>query len=444
MSQSTAFITDGAYENVFLNLGTKNDRGSHTKIATPYLLNYQDLDNLYQSDGFARKIIDVSSEEMVRAGYCLEGVEDESVVLSALENISAQEKICDALRWCALHGGSLIVMLIDDGGLLEDPLNVGTIKSVEQLRVYDRWQVTRYVKYDDPKDFRFGSTKIYQVSPVEGAPYYVHETRCLVFDGVPIPDRIRENNDGWGASKLQQCFDQLKSFGLSYYWANQLLERAQQAVHGIPELTNILRSPGGENLVRKRVDLVDMTRSINNTIVIDSNESYELKSTSLSGVSDIMDRMGLALSAVSGMPESLLFGRQQGGLNSTGKSDLENWYAKTAREQNTILLPQLDKLVTIQLHALGQYTDKYLIKFKPLFVPSQKDMTETGYKRAQTFEILNSIGALDSTEIRKMLPAEGYFIDDIDDSEEEDDDEVENEVENESLEDGGNGGKEDT
>lgn len=405
---------DGPYENVFLNVGTKSDRTSYTRAVTPRLLSYTELEGLYEGDGFARRIIDLPPEEMVRAGYHIEGVDDDSDVLAELENIGAQEKLCDALRWNALYGGAIVVMLINDGGTLEDPLNVTAAKSLEQLRVYDRWQVTHYQKYLDPNDRRFGQTQLYMVSPIVGSPYIVHETRCLVFDGVPVPDRVRERNDSWGASRLQQCYDQLIRFGMSHYWANQLLERAQQAVHGIPDLTNLLRSPGGEALVKRRVDLVDMTRSVNNTIVIDAVESYDLKSTSLSGVADIVDRLGLALSAVTGMPESLLFGRQQGGLSSTGKSDLENWYAKIGQDQNTILLPQLDKLVTVQLHVLGKYTDDYLIKFNPLSVPSRKDMAETDYKRAQTFEILNNIGALDASEIRAMLPDEGYDIENVD------------------------------
>lgn len=404
---------DGPYENVFLNVGNKGDRSAYTRAVTPRLLQYTELEGLYEGDGFARRIVDLPAEEMVRAGYDIEGVEDDGDVRAELENICTMEKLCDAMRWASLYGGSLVVMLINDGGMLEEPLNIEAAKSLEQLRVYDRWQVTHHQKYLDPNDMRFGKTQLYMVSPIEGTPYVVHESRCLVFDGTPVPDRIRERNDGWGASKLQQCYDQLTRFGMSHYWANQLLERAQQAIHGIPDLTNLLRSPGGEALVKKRVDLVDMTRSINNTIVIDAVESYDLKSTPLSGVADIVDRLGLALSAVTGIPESLLFGRQQGGLNSTGKSDLENWYAKIGQDQNTILLPQLDKLVTVQLYVMGKYTDDYLIKFHPLSVPSKKDKAETDYKRAQTFEILNNIGALDASEIRKMLPDEGYDIEDV-------------------------------
>lgn len=415
---------DGAYANVFLNVGTRNDPSSYTKQKAVRFFSEIELEQLYEGDGFARKIIDLPAEEMVRAGFTVEGIDDSSRIISALENISAMELLCDALRWSDLHGGSIVVMLVRDGGRLDEPLNIKAVQNIYELRVYDRYQATRFEKYNDPNDLRFGKTKLYHISPVEGSPYYVHESRCLVFDGLPVPARVREKNDGWGASRLQSCYDQLERLNMSHYWVNKLLERAQQAIHGIPDLTNLLRSPGGEALVRKRVDLVDMTRSINNTIVIDGEEKYELKATTMTAIPDIMDRFGLALSSVSSIPESLLFGRQQGGLNSTGKSDLENWYAKVSQWQNTRLLPQLDKLVSMMMYSLGVYTDDYLIKFNPLTVPSQKDQTETDYKRSQTFEIYSNIGALDRTEIRKMLSNEGYEIDDVEMLPEATDDEL--------------------
>jgi len=404
---------DGPYENVFLNVGNSGDRSAYTRASNSRTLHFTEIDSLYENDGFARKIIDLPAEEAVRAGYYVEGTDSDAAVRAALDGIDALQKMCDAMKWSSLYGGAIIVVLVDDGGVLRDPLNVDAIKSIDSLRVYDRMHVNRHAEYTDPNDSQFGMTSHYLVSAPGGVQYVVHESRCLIFDGVPVPPRIRERNDGWGGSVIQHSYDQLMRYGMSHAWANALLERAQQAVHGIPELTSLLRSPGGESLVRKRVDLVDMTRSINNTIVIDSNESYDLKSTSLSGVADIIDRLGLALSAVTGIPESLMFGRQHGGLNSTGESDLENWYAKIGQIQNNVLRPALDRLVGMQLRALGKYVDNYIIKFNPLHVPSAKDIAESNYKRAQTFEILNNIGAIDASEVRRMLSNEGYAIDDV-------------------------------
>ena len=423
MSEKTT-RDDGPYENVFLSLGNAKDRSTYTTHVTPRILVQDELDSLYESDGFARRIIDLPAEEMVRAGFEIEGVDDGRAAIAELEGISTATSLCDALRWDALHGGAVIVMLVNDGGTLDDPLNDDAVKAIEQLRVYDRWQVSHYEKYEDPADMRFGKTKRYMITPSNGMPYTVHETRCIVFSGMPVPARVRDRNDGWGASRLQQCYDQIVRYGMSHVWANALLERAQQAVHGIPNLSSVLHSKGGEDLVRRRIDLVDMARSINNTVVIDAEESYELKSTPFTGVPDILDRFGLALSATTGIPESLLFGRHQGGLNNTGRADLENWYAKIGQEQNTKLLPAIDRLVSLQLRAMGKYQDDYLIKFRPLFVPSEKDKAETDHRRAQTFQILSDIGSLDASEIRKMLPDEGYSIDDTELMPEEDGEEA--------------------
>lgn len=402
---------DGPYENVFLRMGGPRDRSSATSSSFTRLEQGQ-LESLYLADGFARKMIDVPAEEMLRAGWCVEGIDDSHDVDAALEGIGAAAALTEAIRWADLYGGSAIVMLLKDGGELDQPLREDSVKAIEQLRVYDRHQVVRHRVYEDASDSRFGKTEIYQISPTRGTAYLVHESRCLIMDGAPVPNRVREENDGWGESRLQQALSQLTRFGASQSWANALLERAQQAVHGIPELTNLLRTKDGEKMVKKRVDIVDMTRSVNNTVVIDAAESYDLKSTSLSGVADIIDRLGLSLSAVSGLPESLLFGRQQGGLNSTGAADLEQWYAKVRQAQETRLLPALDRLITLTLKVQGRYDLAYTVEFKPLSVPSAKQQAETNKIKADTYVALAGAQMLDPSEGRKMLAADGYAIDD--------------------------------
>lgn len=413
---------DGAYLNTFLSVGNSRDRSAHTRATAPLILGQQQLEWLYTGDGFARKIIDVPAAEMIRAGYDIEGVEDDDLVMAALEDIGAMEIVAKALKWANLYGGALIVALLDDGATdLTEPLNPERIRAVDQLRVYDRWQTSRMQKYTDPADRRFGKTAVYQISPLIGTPYQVHESRCIPVDGVDVPDRVRDENDGWGNSRLQQCWDQLTRFNLSHGWANSLLERAQQAIHGIPGLTDVLRSPGGTTLVQNRINAVDMARSVNNTIVIDAAESYDLKSTSLAGVSDLIDRFSLALSAVTGMPEALLFGRAPGGLNSTGKADLENWHAYVGQMQRTVLLPILDQLVAWELYAQGRYTEDYLIEFNPLSVPSEKELVETRLNKAKIHEIYVNMQALDATEVRSAIDSD---VAEIDDSVEIDRDEV--------------------
>ncbi len=403
---------DGSYANAVMGVGNGRDRSSYTRPnLLPRDLSMVELDALYINDGFCARIVDTPADEMVRAGFEVEGVEDDAL-MALLEGLQFEQAISQAVKWADLYGGALMVLLINDGGQFDQPLNVNAIKEVEQIRVYDRWQVTRHQKYSDPADKRFGKTQIYQISPVTGSPYMVHESRCVLVDGCVVPDRVREQNDGWGGSVIQRCYDQLVRLNMAHVWANALMERAQQAVHGIPSLTNILRAPGGEALVRQRIDLVDMARGINNTVIIDAEESYELKSTALTGVPDLLDRQADALSAVSGMPKSLLYGQQKGGLN-TGKGDLENWYARIGQLQRQRLAGPVDFVVGVCLRALGLYVEDYKIEFCPLWVPSEAENTTTAKTRAEIHEKYVAMGALDASEVRKVI-ADEYEIDDTD------------------------------
>lgn len=413
---------DGAYENVFLAVGTRQDRSAFTRAVTTRTLSEPELTSLYSSDGFARRIVDMQAEEVTRAGFEIEELEDDVAkdAMAALESVNVMQVIADAMRWSSLYGGAMVVMLANDGQELDQPLAIERAKGLERLRVYDRYRVTRHTYYDDPADKRHGDVRTYQISPIQGTPYIVHESRCLKFDGAPVPDITREQNDGWGASQLQQCFDQLSRFNMSHYWANALLERSQQAVHGIKRLSETLRQPGGQEAVRTRIDLVDMARSVNNTVVIDADgETYELKSTSLAGVSDIMDRLGRALSAVTGIPETLLLGVQQKGLSNTGAGDLENWYARIGQMQTSYVLEPVDRLVQIVLHAMGKYQPDYMIKFCPLWVPSDKEKAEVEKLEAEaekieadTAAVYVGLQALDPSEVRRDI-AEDYELDPI-------------------------------
>jgi phage-related protein (TIGR01555 family) len=382
---------DGPYENVILGVGGRNDRSSLTRIAAGRILSAGELDVLYAHDGFARRIIDTPADEMVRAGFELEGVDESGKVTAALEGLAVASKLGEALRWAGLYGGALVVMVINDGGTLDDPLRPDSVREVESLRVYDRWQVSRHKHYTDAGDKRFGEVEVYLISPAIGSPYYVHASRCLAFDGQPVPPRIREQNDGWGGSLLQAAYDQLQRLNMAHEWASKLRQR------------------GGEDLVRKRIDMVDMARSVSNTVVIDAAESYDIKATSFASVPDIVDRMAGALAAVANMPESLLFGKQRGGLGSDNAGDLKVWHAHIGQQQETRLLPQLDRLVGLVLRSLKLYTEAYEIEFCPLAVASEKERSEVSLNNAKAAEIYVSMQALDPSEVRATLIENGPY-----------------------------------
>ena len=238
-------ITTDSYAEAFTGTGTNRDRSSFARIKPSYLLQQQELSDLYIGDGMARRIVDIPAEEMTRAGIDIEALEDEQLeeaVEARLEELDAMRHMNDAVRWSRLFGGSVMVFGLNDGGTLDVPLNPDGIKGVEFLRVYDRWQATIQTRVTDPMLPTYGKPELWQISPQDGGhPYVVHASRVYQFDGDAIPDILRQANQGWGASALQSCRDQLIRLGMGHQYANMLLERSQQAGHGIPGLSNILR-----------------------------------------------------------------------------------------------------------------------------------------------------------------------------------------------------------
>lgn len=383
-------VTIDSYAEALTGAGTNRDRSSLVFSKSAYLLGQGELTDMYIGDGFARKIVDCVAEEMTRAGIDIEDIEDEAIedaIESRIDELDALHHFNDAVRWSRLYGGAVVVYGLNDGGTLDVPLNPEGIKSVEFLRVYDRYQATIQTRNLDPMSVDYGKPEMWLISPTQGgSPYQVHNSRLWVFDGEAIPDLLRQANEGWGASSLQQCADQLKRFGMGHQYAMMLLERSQQAVHGIPGLASTLKTPGGEEMIKKRVDVVDYVRGVLNTIVIDAEESYVVTTQPMTGVPDVLDRMAEALSAVCGIPASILLGKQSTGLAGSDKGSLDTYHATIESMQNDILRKPLDLLITYILMSMGRDVP-YKMCFNPLTVLSDKEEAEVDKLKADAKKV---------------------------------------------------------
>ena len=401
------------YLNAMLGVGTRSDRSTATRSAYARVMGQGELESLYLSDGMARKVVDVPAEEMTRSGIDLEDLDDDVLkeyVMSRLDELDAMRHMSDAVRISRMVGGALMIFGLNDGGALDVPLNPQGIKTVDFIRVYDRYQTSVRSRVEDPALKEYGQPELWEITPViGGTPYLVHNSRVHVFDGEFLPEQKRRQNNGWGASVLQACCDQLTRLGMGHQWANMILERSQQAVHKIPQLGQILMTPGGEQQVQKRVDVVDMVRGVLNTIVIAAEEDYDVISVSLAGVPDILDRFAEALSAVSGIPIPILMGRATGGLSSTDKGTLDAWYARVGSWWNDILRKPEDRLVTFLMMEKGQ-NKPYKLCMRPLVVASDAEVAaveqvKANARKAQAEADMAYInaGVIDPDEVRRGL-----------------------------------------
>ena len=86
------------------------------------------------------------------------------------------------------------------------------------------------------------------------------------------------------------------------------LERSQQPVHKIPDLSRYLQTPNGRQLVEQRIALVDAARGVRNTVVIDGAEDYTIQTAQMSAAQSTIEAARETVCAASGIPARILFG----------------------------------------------------------------------------------------------------------------------------------------
>jgi phage-related protein (TIGR01555 family) len=155
-----------------------------------------------------------------------------------------------------------------------------------------------------------------------------------------------------------------------------------------------MASEGGEKLVQNRLQAMDMMKSSFHSILMDVDEDYVRDTLSFGGVSDVLYQFMMMTSACTGYPMTKLFGISPGGLNSTGDSDMYQYYDMVRAKQQTELLPIIERLV----HIISEWQniEEPKIEFNPLEQMTEKEQAELEEKKA-------------NTEHRKMETYQGYI-----------------------------------
>lgn len=395
-----------SWQNLFTGAGVRNrDKKLSSTFAATEALSEKELNALYRGNGFAKKIIDLPAKEMTREWFTVDGDTD-NLIVQYFETIGIRKKITKLLKWSRLFGGGIGIMGLDDGGELDTKLDENGIRSLQFLHVFDRFRVnfTDTDLYSDPKNEKFGLPEYFIVSPRAGMPFKVHESRVLSLHGLDTP-LTETRNSGWGDSALLSMYTQLRNLGVTYSATADIVESFEELVISIDNLQQLVAA-GKESVVKKRLELLDLSRSTLNTTLLDAKEKFEKKSSTVTGLDKLIEQQALALSAVSGIPATLLLGKSPAGLSATGDSDIRQWYDNIAASQEDDLKPILERLVRVTMltkdgPTKGVELEDWSIKFTPLWQPTEKETAETRKIIAETDDIYITNQVLDPQEIRE-------------------------------------------
>lgn len=335
--------------------------------------------DLYATGGLYGRVIDLPADKATERG-----IVTDNATQAELGRLHVMDVLADALRWARLSGGGCLIPICDDG-LLNEPLDRNRIRKVDEFRAFSIDEVAATsIVYRDPTEANFGEPEFYDIT-VGGARFTVHESRIIPVPGDPLPRRMRMRNIPWeGRSVARRAFVAVDHYYNALELSVSIMRRKQQAIYKMAGLAEAIEA----NLdaeVQKRINLVDSTRGILNTVAVDAADDYRIEDMNLSGVTEVCQEFQVALSADTGIPVTMLFGRSPAGLNSTGQADFRTFYEAITGDQNTKLSDPMVQILGIIYAQPGMKEPEgwQEIEWAPLEAPNEVEAADVRLKNAQ-------------------------------------------------------------
>lgn len=413
--KKSLFLKGDGWQNLMTGAGRAGyDKRTGNKHIKGEILDDETLTSLYREDGIATRIVDIVPQDMVRNWFHVEGDTDNSII-KYLDKLKAKKHVKTALRWARLYGGSILMMGIDDGkkagNALERPLAEDNIKKIGFFRVYDKRQIT-VDEGDidkDPTSENYGKPKLYKITPrinVTDSAFKVHYSRVIRFIGSPLPENESAEMDGWGDSELQKIYERLKGFADAMVSTEDILSEFIIGVLRIKNLGDLIAA-GKESQILTRLNQIDQSKHIMNTMLVDEEEEYNRTAATVNGIKDLLEFFKDVLSATSGIPQIKLFGEQSKGLGAQAAGNIRLYYDDVADKQEEELKPVVERLVELVIKTgdfsakKSQKLDSANVVFNSLWQDSNKEIAEARHTQAKADEIYIKNGVTDPEEIAK-------------------------------------------
>ena len=388
--------------NFMANLGIG---ANNLTTATSYTLNpltrqRVQLEFMYRGSWLIGIGVDSRAEDMTKEGIEFTGEIDPAQIAHldrAMTRLYWWQHLCDWLKWGALYGGSIAVMLID-GQDVESPLDLDTVGKgqFKGFYVFDRWQLNP--AYGAPvRDLGpfLGMPSYYQ--PTGEAIVYrgkkIHYTRCLRDGGIALPYFQRLAESGWGLSVVERVYDRLIAFDSATQGASQLIFKAYLRTLKVEGLRQIIAA-GGKALqgLQKNIEMIRATQSFEGITLLDGADDFQTHQYSFAGLSDLLIQFGQQISGAFQTPMVRLFGQSPAGLNSTGESDLRIYNEGIGKAQEARRSQIGTALNILYRSEFGKPPpDDFDFKFKPLQKISHAEKVDIASKVTET--IIAAYGA---------------------------------------------------
>lgn len=394
------------WKNFLTGLGVSGADKRESAVLVPEEHSHQEIDEFVEFDDMAARIVEALPEDMMREGWevVIEGdPEAAEAVMARVGEMEFNARMQDGLEDARAHGGAAILLgLIDGSKDMSKPIDVARIQDIGWLTALPCNELMPASWYSSIAEQHYGGVSVFQIREQQfGTENFlgklamankaqlplVHESRLLKFYGTRLSRRRMRQKHGWGGSVLYRCWKVIRDFQTSWSGAAALLQDFSQAVIRLKGLTEALES-GNEAAVIRRIQLMNLSRSMVNALVLDEEEDFERKATPLTGMPEMLQQFALRLSAAARMPVSKLNGQAPAGLNATGDADIRFWYDYVKAAQNRLALPVINRFLKLLFLAKngptkGVEPDNWSVKFCSQYQLTEVEQADVMLKAAQ-------------------------------------------------------------
>lgn len=297
------------------------------------------LDSLYRDSWVVAAIVDSIAEDMTAAGIAFNGGEDLAPLQSYMDEVGFWDSITAALKWARLYGGALVYIDIA-GQDPSTPLDPSTVAGgqLTALRVFDRYSANP-VYYggweNEPCYYRLEGTLT------------AHISRCMKFVGTLLPPKLYAQNNYWGDSVVQRVYSRILQRDNAITSAGRLVNRCFLRTVKVEGLRRVLAAGGVQqsNLVKMFTMMRDMQDSTGLTIM-DTADEFQTDTFTFSGLSELLSSFDSDVAGACGIPMTRLYGTSAEGF-STGDSDLQSYYDRITRLQESMLRKPLTRALSV-------------------------------------------------------------------------------------------------
>lgn len=402
----SGIVTQDAFQNEMarIGFGQPNILEGTSYPLTRMSFNYNLFNSMYRGSWIVRKIIDVVPADMLKNWVKITSVVDPDALTKfnkTIRQTGTKAKLNEGLRLGRLYGGAAALMIIDgDQDELSEPLDYDKIMpdSYKGLMVFDRWAGINPSSevISDVNNPEFGLPEYYVVNVADEktSTVKVHNTRILRFPGRALPYWERMAETQWGESEIEVVFEELKkrdntSYNIAYliFLANiRVLKMADMG-----ELISATNEKAKESLYNV-LEAQNWLMSNMGMYIMDKEDDFDTKQYSFGGLNEIYESFMLDVAGACEMPVTKLFGRAPAGFNSTGESDLKQYYETIETKQEEFLSPVLDKLLpVIAMSCWGKIPEDFEWEYNPVMVIDNKDLADLS--SSYTTQILEAFNA---------------------------------------------------